>query len=210
MPQWLQRSPSPSSSMKRCRLRLIISLHVLDASPPRRRGYFVIDRKHVLVKSSRGRPPPPPPTALVALRALPGIGHTGLAGAPGRTQAGADGGAHGFGVAGRWDPLAIAALAVERAVHARFPRLPLPLVRGLLPRAATPTRKLGSLMPTPATDALLMVFSALEDAEQQEVAERIATIRAINAVSEESASAPFIRSMRPAKRSGRTGRWATP
>jgi hypothetical protein len=28
-------------------------------------------------------------------------------------------------------------------------------------------------MPTPATDALLMVFSALEDAEQQEVVERI-------------------------------------
>jgi hypothetical protein len=51
-------------------------------------------------------------------------------------------------------------------------------------------------MPTPATDALLIIFSALEDAEQQEVVERIAAIRAIDSVSEESASAPFLRSLR--------------
>jgi hypothetical protein len=51
-------------------------------------------------------------------------------------------------------------------------------------------------MPTPATDALLILFAALEEAEQLEVAERIATIRAISAVSQESASAPFIRSLR--------------
>jgi ABC-type multidrug transport system fused ATPase/permease subunit len=50
-------------------------------------------------------------------------------------------------------------------------------------------------MPTPATDALLILFGALEDAEQTEVVERIATIRAINSVSEENASAPFIRSL---------------
>jgi hypothetical protein len=50
-------------------------------------------------------------------------------------------------------------------------------------------------MPTSATDALLILFAALDAAEQQEVAERIATIRAINAVGEEAASAPFIRSL---------------
>jgi hypothetical protein len=50
-------------------------------------------------------------------------------------------------------------------------------------------------MPTPATDALLILFGALEDAEQTEVVERIATIRAISSVAEESASAPFIRSL---------------
>jgi hypothetical protein len=51
-------------------------------------------------------------------------------------------------------------------------------------------------MPTPATDALLILFGALDDAEQEEIVERIATIRAVAAVSEESASAPFIRSLR--------------
>jgi hypothetical protein len=51
-------------------------------------------------------------------------------------------------------------------------------------------------MPTPATDALLIIFSALEEPEQREVIERIATIRAIAGVGEESASAPFLRSLR--------------
>jgi hypothetical protein len=51
-------------------------------------------------------------------------------------------------------------------------------------------------MPTPATDAILILFSALDDAEQQEIVERIATIRAITDVSAESASAPFLRSLR--------------
>jgi len=51
-------------------------------------------------------------------------------------------------------------------------------------------------MPTPATDAVLILFSALDDAEQQEIVERIATIRAIDGVSAESASAPFLRSLR--------------
>ena len=51
-------------------------------------------------------------------------------------------------------------------------------------------------MPTPATDVLLIIFAALEDAEQEEVIERIATIRAIDSVSAESASAPFLRSLR--------------
>lgn len=51
-------------------------------------------------------------------------------------------------------------------------------------------------MPTPATDAVLILFGVLDDAEQAEVVERIATIRAVAAVTEESASAPFIRSLR--------------
>jgi len=51
-------------------------------------------------------------------------------------------------------------------------------------------------VPTPATDAFLILFSALDEAEQQEIVERIATIRAVTAVGEESASAPFLRSLR--------------
>jgi ABC-type multidrug transport system fused ATPase/permease subunit len=51
-------------------------------------------------------------------------------------------------------------------------------------------------MPTPATDALLILFSALDEAEKQEVVERIATTRAIHAVGEASASTPFISSLR--------------
>jgi hypothetical protein len=51
-------------------------------------------------------------------------------------------------------------------------------------------------MPTPATDAVLISFSVLEDAEQQAVVERIANIRAIDGVSGEIASAPFLRSLR--------------
>jgi hypothetical protein len=51
-------------------------------------------------------------------------------------------------------------------------------------------------MPTSAPDILVIMFAALDEAEQQEVAERIATIRAINAVGVETASAPFLRSLR--------------
>jgi hypothetical protein len=50
-------------------------------------------------------------------------------------------------------------------------------------------------MPTPATDAVLILFTALDETEQQEIADRIATALAMRAVSQESASAPFVRSM---------------
>lgn len=50
-------------------------------------------------------------------------------------------------------------------------------------------------MPTYATDVILISFAALDEAEQREVAERIATTLALRSVGEESVSAPFLRSL---------------